>query len=83
MLNTAQMRDVLHVQKFRIASCGLPSEDILKTSAEAELSSQKASPTIRGKGSRGWGANRGTQGTQGGRGGQKRPQPWCLEALRG
>ena len=55
MLNTAQMRDALHLQKFRVPSGGLQSDDILKTSAEAELSSRKAPSAIRGKGSRGRG----------------------------
>jgi hypothetical protein len=83
MLNTAQMRDALHLQKFRIPSDGLQSDDILKTSAEVEISSRKALPTkVRGKGTRGRGANRGV-GTQGVRGGQQRPQPRRLEALRG
>ncbi|KIM36126.1 hypothetical protein M413DRAFT_31880 [Hebeloma cylindrosporum] len=83
MLNTAQMRDAIHVQRFRIPAGGLSSEDILKTSAEAELSSRKASPAVRGKGSRGRAATRGAQSTRGGRGGQQRPQPRHLAALRG
>jgi hypothetical protein len=78
MLNTAQMWDVLHLQKFRIPSAGLQSDDILKTSAEVEISSRKALPTkVRGKGTRKWGANHGV------RGGLQRPQPRHLEALRG
>ena len=60
MLNTAQMRDALHLQKFHIPSSGLQSDDILKTSAEAKISSRKALPAkVRGKGTRGRGANRG------------------------
>lgn len=61
MLNTAQMRDVHYLQRFHVPSGGLQSENILKTSTEAELSSQKACPAIQGKGSRGQGKNHGVR----------------------
>lgn len=42
MLNTAQMRDAVHLQRFRVSSESLDIEDIIHTSAIRELNSEKA-----------------------------------------
>lgn len=41
VLNTAQMRDAIHVQKFRVASEILDLDDIVMQSAVKELASRK------------------------------------------
>lgn len=42
ILNTAQMRDAIHVQKFRVVSPTLNSEAILTASAAREVAIRKA-----------------------------------------
>ena len=42
MLNTAQMRDAIHVQAYRLRSPDLDEEDIIMASAAREVAAQKA-----------------------------------------
>jgi hypothetical protein len=42
MLNTAQMRDAIHVQRYRLRSPILDEEGIIMASAAREVASQKA-----------------------------------------
>jgi hypothetical protein len=42
MLNTAQMRDAIHVQRYRLRSPDLDEADIIMASAAREVAAQKA-----------------------------------------
>jgi hypothetical protein len=42
VLNTAQMRDAIHVQKFRHRSTALNADEIITASAAREIAVQKA-----------------------------------------
>lgn len=42
MLNTGQMRDAIHVQRYRLRSPDLDEEDIIMASAAREVAVQKA-----------------------------------------
>jgi hypothetical protein len=45
MLNTAQMRDAIHVQPFHLCSPILDEEQIITSSAAQEVASQKSTRT--------------------------------------